>query len=228
MAARHGRCFRESVRRLLLTLAVAIFACSSGPDAIDGGGGGPAGPPTWIGLTGDRAPALPPQSIGSSNHFVTAEACAQCHSQGNGVLRDAKGRDVAPVSQWRASMMANAARDPFYLATFSQELVHRPAATRPIESLCARCHAPAAVFDLEADGDHLALGTLTSGTGKVPELARDGVTCSLCHQIQPDRLGTFASFDGAFVIKDERRIFGPHATPQVGPMQTFLHYTPTE
>lgn len=205
-----------------------VVACSQAPDASSPDGGTIVGPPSWIGLAGDRAPPLPPQSLGASNHFVTAEACGQCHSAGTAVLRDAKGRDVAPVSQWRGTMMAHAARDPFYLATFAQELAHRPGATRAIESLCARCHAPAAVFDLEADGDHLSFASLTSGTGKVPELARDGVTCSLCHQIQPDGLGAPTTYDGAFVIKDERRIFGPHANPQVGPMQTFVSYTPTE
>lgn len=216
------------MRRASGWIALFVVACSQAPDPSSDAGVGPVGPPTWVGLAGDRAPPLPPQSVGGSNHFLTAEACAQCHSAGTGVLRDTKGRDVAPLSQWRGTMMAHAARDPFYLATFSQELAHRPGATRAVESLCARCHAPGAVFDLEADGDHLSFATLTSGTGKVPELARDGVNCSLCHQIQPDGLGSFASFDGAFVIKDERRIFGPHANPQIGPMQTFVSYTPTE
>jgi hypothetical protein len=46
--------------------------------------------------------------------------------------------------------------------------------------------------------------------------ALDGVSCTLCHQIQPDGLGEKASFVGGFTIDtqrppEERQIFGPYA-----------------
>src|SRR6185503_14048865 len=48
-------------------------------------------------------------------------------------------------------------------------------------------------------------------------LALDGVSCSLCHQIQPEGLGTEASFSGGFRVDSvtapgERRVFGPFET----------------
>ena len=46
------------------------------------------------------------------------------------------------------------------------------------------------------------------------DLARDGVTCTVCHQIAADRLGTRESFNGNFVVSPplangRRRAFGP-------------------
>ena len=41
-------------------------------------------------------------------------------------------------------------------------------------------------------------------------LARDGVTCSLCHQIAPDNLGKPESFSGGFLVGEDREIYGPH------------------
>ena len=51
-------------------------------------------------------------------------------------------------------------------------------------------------------------------------LRRDGVTCTVCHQIAPDRLGTRESFNGNFVVapplaNGRRRAFGPFA-PDAG------------
>jgi len=42
-------------------------------------------------------------------------------------------------------------------------------------------------------------------------LAVDGVSCSLCHQIGPERLGERSSFTGGFVVSSSahRRMFGP-------------------
>jgi hypothetical protein len=49
---------------------------------------------------------------------------------------------------------------------------------------------------------------------RMDKLAQDGVSCSLCHQIRPDNLGTRESFVGGFVIDTtrplgEREEFGP-------------------
>lgn len=211
-----------------LVVAVLALACGS-QTSTSNDDGGAAGPPPWLQLTGDRLAPLPPQGIGSSTHFVTADACTPCHTGGDPkVLRDAKGRDISPGTLWRASMMAHAVRDPYYLATFSQELAHRPAATAAIESTCIPCHAPAAAYDLALEGTRLHFSDLVTGSDKPKELARDGVNCSLCHQITSTGLGSFGSFDGKFSIGDQKLIYGPLPTPYTTPMQTFVGYTPTE
>jgi hypothetical protein len=201
-----------------------IAACAPNAGQL---GSPDGGVPSWIGTSGDRMSPLPAENVGSSTRFVTHEQCAQCHvGSAPNVMLDQKGRDVSPTTTWRASMMALAVRDPFYLATFSQELAHRPKATAVVEQTCSVCHAPAAVTDAVNDGFSVTFASLTTGTARGDHLARDGVTCSLCHQIQPTGLGTFQSFTGKYAIGDARQIFGPFDGPATSPMQTFVSYTP--
>src|SRR5581483_3034234 len=207
-------------------IVFVLAACSSTPGL--GPDGGTAAPPVWVGLAGDRMAPLPPFASGRSDRFVTSEACAQCHSAGTNVQRDASGRDVSPPASWRASMMANAARDPFYLAQVSYELALHPERKDAIEAACTPCHAPAAAVDLAAGGGHVTFSDLASASTPMAHLARDGVTCSLCHQIGAKGLGTDASFDARFEIGTSRVIYGPHASPLALPMQTFVNYTPAQ
>jgi hypothetical protein len=58
---------------------------------------------------------------------------------------------------------------------------------------------------------HLALGT----GDRMDELAQDGVSCSMCHQISKEKLGTRESFVGGFDVdttksKGERAEYGPY------------------
>jgi hypothetical protein len=221
-----------------LTTLALIAACSTDPggSGVEGGGpdggradGGTTGAPAWIGLKGDRMPPLPPQQPAQSDHFATAEKCAQCHAgtDQSTSLRDAKGRDVSPANLWRASVMAQAARDPFYLAAFSHELALHGGAAATVEKTCARCHAPEADVERRNAGLRLTFADMTTATNDEGHLAREGVACTLCHQITTTNLGDVSSFTGGFVTADNRTIFGPHQTPSIGPMQTFVNYTPT-
>ncbi len=172
---------------------------------------------------------LPPPASAETDAFVTSGACAQCHLAGEGTdLRDADGRDVSPVRLWRASMMGLAARDPFYLAVFERDREERAAVSEKVDALCTRCHAPAANVALAEGGAALSFDDLVSGAAPEAALGRDGVTCSLCHQITSEGLGTEQSFSGGFQIGGAREIYGPHASPKVDPMEFFVSYTPTE
>lgn len=171
---------------------------------------------------------LPPAASASSDRFRTRDQCAQCHLAGTGsALRDAAGRDVSPVHDFGTSMMAFSARDPYWLAAFEHELAEQPAAAGVIEATCTRCHAPAASVERAVSGDSVHFDDIVSGTDSLASLARDGATCTVCHQIQPEGLGTPASFTGGFVIDGSRRIFGPYVDPLTMPMQRNVGYTPT-
>ena len=89
---------------------------------------------------------------------------------------------------------------------------------RQIEDECAICHMPMsrtkaragkpARRDLRAPADR------ARAADEDDRLAADGVSCSVCHQIGPERLGTRDSFNGGFVLAQptpdgERRMFGP-------------------
>ena len=223
----------------VLALGAALGGCpgssSDDPnvDAADGGGGGgggggPAGPPKWLGVQGDRLAALPPAGSTRSDSFVTSDVCAQCHLAGTGTaLRDANGKDISPVGTWRASAMALAARDPFYLAAFSDELERRPNIAADVQATCSRCHAPAAAIELQAGSATPTFALMTSELSQAGHLAREGIGCSLCHQILAEGLGLPTSFTGGFTVGSERQIFGPYASPLTDPMRTIVSYTPT-
>ena len=101
---------------------LAVTACTVNGDV-------PARPPALAGLP-------PPGSV-DTDRFRDAGACAQCHlvADDTPVLHDAQGANVSPVLLWRSSLMALAARDPYYLAVFADELARAPANTAEIEAL---------------------------------------------------------------------------------------------
>lgn len=156
-----------------------------------------------------------------AGRFDVHQTCARCHdeTQRGSAMRDAAGRNVAPVDLWRSSAMANASRDPLWLAVVAIETAATPSRSAEIEALCMRCHAPMAPLprrlgDLEA---HERAG----------DLARDGVSCTVCHGITAQGLGTEASFGGAWVLDGKERLYGPHRNPFARPMRVHSGFQPT-
>ena len=238
MAARLLRLRRASFARsaqdlrVVLVALLAIAACSSEPDGAGGGGRskpkpGATPPPAWVDGKGELLAPLPAHQQATTSRFSTHDVCAQCHSAGDTALRDEKGRDVSPVGTWKASPMALAARDPYYLAVVAEELAFRPGLKLTVERTCTRCHAPEASVELEAEGIGPSFATLTTGTTPEAHLAREGVACTGCHQIADSNLGTLESFSGAFVIEDARLIYGPYKDPRGDFMRTIANYSPT-
>ena len=143
------------------------------------------------------------------------------------MLHDAAGHNVSPVLLWRSSLMALAARDPYYLAVFDEERTRAPERSSEIDALCSRCHGPAGSEELATDGHHLTFEQLTSGTDAAATLGRGGVTCTLCHQIAPGNLGDDRSFSGGFQVGYQRQLFGRYLNPVTEPMQLIVNFTPT-
>ena len=145
--------------------------------------------------------------------FQTADNCMACH---NGMVTP-EGEDVSLGVAWRATMMANSARDPYWQASVRRETIDHPLAREAIEDECAICHMPMARTLARASGRHGRVFELlpsVKGDSEEHRLAADGVSCTLCHQIGSDGLGTRSSFVGGFVIappeKDGSRMFGPY------------------
>lgn len=149
--------------------------------------------------------------------FSASGRCTPCHQ----LMVDDAGNDVSIASHWRASMMANSARDPYWQAAVAQELELQPEQSQEIEALCARCHAPMASFTDRALGEQPAItgnGYLEPGNER-HELAMDGVSCTLCHQIREDGLGLPESYGGGYQIDTElapgrRVVFGPYTVEE--------------
>jgi hypothetical protein len=166
-------------------------------------------------------------------HFETSERCLACH---NG-LSTASGEDISIGFNWRTSMMANAARDPYWHAGVRRETIDHPTAKAAIEDECSICHMPAARYEAKLAGhegevfSHLPFVMRKAGD----RLAADGVTCSVCHQITPDNLGRRESFVGGFKIdatrpSGERPAYGPFKieNAQTSVMRSSATFTPTE
>jgi hypothetical protein len=176
----------------------------------------------------EQAPPLPPSQPVLEGSFATGQVCAQCHSNAPEAraMRDSQGRDLAPYDLWKRSMMANAARDPFWLAVVSAEVAATPSMKHEIEGTCTRCHMPMASEEV-ARGIGGKPGTALLGKeGALGDLARDGVSCTVCHQIEDNGLGGPRSFSGLFRIGKDRVIYGPHEDVFPRPMMMHTGYTP--
>lgn len=148
------------------------------------------------------------------NLFETATACVSCHNQ----LVTPSGEDISFGSDWRASMMANSARDPYWQAAVRREVTDHPESQAHIEEECSTCHMPMAHYQTRVNGGHPAVFPHLPASGAVSpqdKLAVDGVSCTTCHQITADKLGTRESFVGGFVIDTlqpmgSRKVYGPY------------------
>ncbi|MCJ7603139.1 MAG: hypothetical protein MUO63_16780, partial [Desulfobulbaceae bacterium] len=175
-----------------------------------------------------------PLTFFTEKNFIGSGRCSLCH----GNLSDREGRDMSINNHWRSTMMANAAKDPLWQAKVVSETSRNPAIKQVIEEKCVTCHMPMAWRQLNADKQ--AYGIESSGTPfdtfadpttPLHEAALDGVSCSLCHQIEDQGLGTKENFSGKFSIDTqtpapERPIFGPYKETVPEPMQTSVGYKP--
>jgi len=214
-------------RHARLLLLAAGFALAAGACLVAAAGEATAAPrnarSTWV----NRKMPAPQQTY--EDNFVTSLVCANCHSNAPAAnnLRDEKGNGVAPFDLWQATMMANAARDPFYRAVVSAEVMANPGRKAAIEADCLKCHAPMAMTQAHMRKEPTPGMSILYGTGLLTDLAMDGVSCTACHQITPEGLGSVTSYSGGFVIRNNKRIYGPHRNPQGGPMIGFTGFFPT-
>ena len=166
---------------------------------------------TLLGGLSAAAGAAPPQAPAAE--FQTSDRCVACH---NGLLT-ASGADVSIGFAWRASIMANSSRDPYWQASVRRETVDHPAAASAIEDECSTCHMPIPRYAAKLRGEHGKVFAHLPFSAETSEgrAAADGVTCAVCHQISTERLGTPASFNGGFVVEGTtdsagRAEYGPY------------------
>ena len=174
-------------------------------------------PPTEVPPPTVKAPAAAefpglPLPIDRGELFSASGACAVCHTE----MVDKAGNDVSVDTFWRGSMMANAARDPYWQASVRIEVDTHPDYQAVIEEKCAQCHMPMANVSTAAaagQGSVLDDGFANPDNALHP-LAIDGVSCTLCHQILNETMEA-DSHSGGFAIDTtlpagEREAFGPH------------------
>lgn len=144
--------------------------------------------------------------------FVESERCVACHSN----ITTPSGQDISIGYQWRASMMALSARDPYWRASVRRESLDHPTASAAIEDRCSVCHMPVAHTQARAADRAPEIFSILEKSHSDPASVHkelDGVTCTVCHQIKPDNFGQHSSFDGGYRIdvtqNNPRSLYGP-------------------
>ncbi|MDX1810264.1 MAG: hypothetical protein R3331_12080 [Sulfurospirillaceae bacterium] len=178
----------------------------------------------------DFADVVPYNPYFTSLHFSGSQNCALCHDN---IFDTVTNKDVSIVKAWHGTIMGHASIDPLYLAKVASEVKRNPNFKEVIEAKCSSCHMPMAYVDAKFIGDP----TLMFGDGFLNvsnphyDAAKDGVSCTLCHQIEnTPELGTDAGFSGKFVIAEnfgtDRTIYGPYLDPKQAPMINNVEFTP--
>ena len=172
---------------------------------------------------------VPPGTV-----FRTSDRCVSCH---NG-LKTREGEDISIGLQWGASIMANSSRDPYWQGSVRRESIDHPESSQAIQDECTICHMPAVRMAEGNAGRHTQLFTRLpfEKFPKRDKAAADGVTCSVCHQIENKGLGTPATFVGNVTIAQpdesgDRPEYGPFEIDKGH--QTLMHsstatYRPTQ
>ena len=158
-----------------------------------------------------------------SRYFATAGRCSGCHGHDTLGLAmvDEEGTDVNVADDWRSTMMANSARDPFFRAKLSHEALVNPGHQVEIESKCLSCHAPLGMHEERMLGNP----PFTAAMLDTSVMGLEGVSCLACHQQNPDSAGNFFSGDLHF---DSAKVWGPYADDEINAaiMEFFVGFRP--
>ncbi|MDX6531741.1 MAG: hypothetical protein QOH41_4031 [Blastocatellia bacterium] len=153
--------------------------------------------------------------------FLTSSQCIGCHSASkeNMAFSFAAGPqppiNLSPYTEWRASMMGLAGRDPIFHAQLESEKTMRPSQAGFLDNTCYRCHGVMGQRQIESDKqqpfEHSMVYALPGDTdAEYGALARDGVSCAACHRISKEGLGTPATFTGKFKVDPPNVVNGPY------------------
>lgn len=197
-----------------------------------------------------------PQPAGSPGQFISSSQCMSCHGGLNGPFGPTMflpsptatqgtvaGANVSPYGEWRWSPMGLAGRDPVFFAQLESEFAYfntlpsprREELTTMIRNACLTCHGAMGKRQLDADnggkGDfHLSYLQITDRSNpnfKYGALARDGISCQVCHRNAPDQNYSLEYFlknsiTGHFQVTKPDQLYGPFKDDEISPytMQT--------
>ena len=145
--------------------------------------------------------------------------------------------NLSPYSEWRSSMMGLAGRDPVFFSQLETEMNLYPGIKDQIVNTCLSCHGIMGQRQLALDTgkpyefkleylDHKIDQTPAQPFAEYGALARDGISCAVCHHISDEDLGTPATYTGKFKTGKPDEIFGPFKDVATVPMKNSLGLTP--
>jgi hypothetical protein len=176
-------------------------------------------------------------SPGGPTGFLTSSQCIGCHSASTENLaflfEDPKKTPInlSPYTEWRASMMGLAGRDPIFHAQLEYEKALYPSQAEFFDNTCYRCHGVMGQRQIELDKkkpfEHGMVYELPNEPdGKYGSLARDGISCVACHQMSKEGLGKPETFTGEFKLEPFNIVNGPYEEVATLPMKNALGITP--
>lgn len=160
--------------------------------------------------------------LGYNGLFAGSGECIECHGFDTAGIAsvDILGNDINLVDDWRVSMMANSAKDPFWRAKVSHETTLYADKRDELETKCTACHAPIGHFAaIHAGETYYTMQDLL-----LDSLGQDGVSCLSCHQQSTESLGELHS--GNLNFDTAKVAYGPYESPLASPMANANGYVP--
>jgi hypothetical protein len=203
-------------------------------------------PPCMVSEALDHV-VTPSPAHGGPQQFVTSDQCSGCHDA-TGTLTgvtprmifqadDGSLKNLSQFGEWRYSMMGLAGRDPVFFAqldtesTLHRRLVGKPNGAAFVQDLCLRCHGVMGQrqFHIDNPGSNklFTRALLQNPRSEYGALARDGVSCDVCHHMTGDKLFDPSTYTGLFNIGPPTELYGPYITPTELPMQNAIGVPPS-
>jgi len=173
------------------------------------------------------------QTNGGVPEFLTSDQCSGCHDA-TGTLIGATPNmiygpqgpspvNLSPYGEWRYSMMGLAGRDPIFLAQLdSESTLHRHLAGKAngadfTQDLCLRCHGVMGQRQFHIDHGNapktlFTRAMLQDRNSRYGALARDGISCTVCHHMTDDKLQDPSTYTGLFIVGPANEVYGPFPT----------------
>jgi hypothetical protein len=203
-------------------------------------------PPCMVSEALDHV-VMPSPAHGGAQQFVTSDQCSGCHDA-TGTLAgvtprmifqadDGSLKNLSQFGEWRYSMMGLSGRDPVFFAqldtesTLHRRLVGKPNGAAFVQDLCLRCHGVMGQRQFHIDnpepGKLFTRKAMQDPKSEYGALARDGVSCAVCHHMGADKLFDPSTYTGLFLIGPPTELYGPYSDPTVLPMQNAIGVPPS-
>jgi len=175
--------------------------------------------------------ASKPAKVGGPSLFVTSNQCASCHDATDNTPKpthmlytppgSSAPLNLSTAGEWQYSMMGLSGRDPIFFAQLDTEsTVHsnlqgKPNAPGFVQDTCLSCHGVMGQrqFHLDKGNAPDTLFTrdqLQDPTSPYGALARDGVSCAVCHHMSDDKLDDPSVYTGKFNVGPADVVYGPY------------------
>lgn len=163
-------------------------------------------------------------ALDTNAYFALSHTCSGCHgydSTGRASV-DGAGNDINVYDDWSATMMAQSAKDPFWRAKVSHELLMIPGHGDAIQTKCTSCHAPLGHYNAMYRGQQY----YTIHDMLLDSFGMDGVSCAACHQQANDQF--LGNQNSGLISYDttNRALYGPYTNPFVAPMNLYVGFEP--